>query len=123
MNAFSWVVGLAFPEEQLRRFQERRHVGYKRYKLTEEDWRNRDKWLAYEAAACDMLERTSTEIAKWTLVAAEDKLHARIRVIASLCEGLEAVLGPDVRPAPVQKPKRRSRAKHERRAKDRSGRT
>ncbi|MBW2289868.1 MAG: polyphosphate:AMP phosphotransferase, partial [Deltaproteobacteria bacterium] len=80
--------------------------GYKRYKLTEEDWRNREKWLAYESAACDMLERTSTEIARWTPVAAEDKLNARIRVLESLCEGLEAVLGPDERPTSSGKRKK-----------------
>jgi polyphosphate:AMP phosphotransferase len=100
-------------EEQLRRFEQRKHIGYKRYKLTEEDWRNREKWLAYESAACDMIERTSTEIARWIPVAAEDKLHARIRVLESLCDGLEAVLGPDERPTSrgKGKPKRKKRKK------------
>ena len=73
------------PEEQLRRFKERKDIGYKRYKLTPEDWRNRDKWQAYEKAACDMIDRTGTEIAPWTLIAAEDKRHARIEILKTLC--------------------------------------
>ncbi len=94
-------------EEQLRRFEERKQTGYKRYKLTEEDWRNREKWEAYESAACEMVRRTSTEIAPWTLVAAEDKLHARIHVLETLCEGLERVLGPDEPPEKGRKKKAR----------------
>jgi len=85
------------PEEQLRRFQDRRATPYKRYKITQEDWRNRDKWLAYEAAASDMIERTSTEIAPWNLVAAEDKRHARLEVLDALCGGLERALGKQAR--------------------------
>ena len=50
-------------EEQLRRFEERQSTQFKRFKITEEDWRNREKWDAYEAAICDMFDRTSTEIA------------------------------------------------------------
>jgi polyphosphate:AMP phosphotransferase len=76
-------------EEQLRRFQERQESAFKRFKITEEDWRNRDKWGAYEAAICDMLDRTSTEIAPWTLVASEDKNFGRIRILRTLCERLE----------------------------------
>ena len=83
------------PDEQLRRFAERGAVEYKRYKLTPEDWRNREKWLAYEAAACEMIERTSTEIAPWHLVPAEDKLHARVQVLEALCAGLESAIGAD----------------------------
>lgn len=94
------------PDEQLRRFREREHTGYKRYKLTPEDWRNRDRWLGYEAAACEMVRRTSTEIAPWTLVPAEDKLYARIAVLESLCSGLERVLGPDVAPGRGRRRKR-----------------
>lgn len=80
------------PEEQLRRFREREETGFKRFKLTEDDWRNREKWGEYEAAACDMIDRTSTEIAPWTLVEAENKLYARIKVLRTLCERIEAVL-------------------------------
>lgn len=86
------------PEEQLRRFEDRKQTEYKSYKLTPEDWRNRDRWLAYEAAACELMERTSTEIAPWKLVSAEDKLYARIDVLSNLTRGLEAVLGEDEPP-------------------------
>ena len=68
-------------EEQLRRFEERQATPFKRFKITEEDWRNREKWDAYEAAICDMLDRTSTEIAPWTLVESEDKHFGRIKIL------------------------------------------
>src|SRR5215207_1420549 len=54
-------------DEQLRRFKEREQTGFKRFKITEEDWRNRNEWETYERAVCDMVDRTSTEIAPWTL--------------------------------------------------------
>jgi polyphosphate:AMP phosphotransferase len=79
-------------DEQLRRFEERQQTGYKRFKITEEDWRNRDKWGLYEQAVCDMVDRTSTEIAPWTLVEANDKMFARIKVLRTLCERIEAAL-------------------------------
>ena len=79
-------------EEQLRRFKEREKTRFKRFKITEEDWRNRKKWPQYEAAICDMVDRTSTEIAPWTLVEANDKNHARIKVLKTVCERLEAAL-------------------------------
>ncbi len=79
-------------EEQLRRFQEREVTPFKRFKLTADDWRNREKWPLYEAAVCDMVDRTSTEVARWTLVEANDKYHARIKVLRTLCEAVEAVL-------------------------------
>ncbi|GAB1232384.1 polyphosphate:AMP phosphotransferase [Ferrigenium sp. UT4] len=68
-------------EEQLRRFKEREKIGFKRFKITEEDWRNRKKWGDYESAVCDMVDRTSTEIAPWTLVEANDKNFARIKIL------------------------------------------
>jgi polyphosphate:AMP phosphotransferase len=80
------------PEEQMRRFQERETQPWKRYKITDEDYRNRDQWDAYLVAADDMIERTSTEFAPWTLVAANDKRHARIKVLKTLCRRLEAAL-------------------------------
>ena len=58
---------------------------FKRFKITDEDWRNREKWDAYERAVCDMVDRTSTEIAPWTLVEANDKYFARIKVLKTLC--------------------------------------
>ncbi len=79
-------------DEQLRRFKEREETSFKRFKITEEDWRNRDKWGDYERAVCDMVDRTSTDIAPWTLVEAEDKYFARVKVLKTLCQRLEAVL-------------------------------
>jgi polyphosphate kinase 2 (PPK2 family) len=81
------------PDEQLRRFEERQSVPYKSWKLTDEDWRNREKWDEYERAVCDMIDRTSTEIAPWTLVEANDKYYARIKVLKTLCERIEKALG------------------------------
>ncbi|MDR2874937.1 MAG: polyphosphate:AMP phosphotransferase [Methylobacillus sp.] len=80
------------PEEQLKRFEERQNTPYKRFKITEEDWRNRNKWDDYQSAARDMVERTSTEIAPWTLVEANDKNHARIKVLKTLCELIEKAI-------------------------------
>ena len=80
------------PEEQLRRFEERQETAYKQYKITAEDWRNREKWDAYRHAVNEMILRTSTGKAPWTLVAANDKLAARIEVIRTVCERLEAAL-------------------------------
>ncbi len=79
-------------DEQLRRFEERERTGYKRFKITEEDWRNREKWDEYESAVCDMIDRTSTEIAPWTLVEANDKSFARIKVLKTLCKTIETAL-------------------------------
>ena len=80
-------------QEQYRRFEERRENAFKRFKITPEDWRNRKKWKAYEAAVCDMVARTSVESAPWTLVEAEDKLYARIKVLETICRRLELALG------------------------------
>jgi len=79
-------------EEQLQRFEARQNTPYKRFKITKEDWRNRDKWEAYEAAACDMIDRTSTDSAPWTVVEANDKNFARIKVLKTLCERVEKAL-------------------------------
>ena len=78
--------------EQLRRFEEREKIGFKRFKITEEDWRNREKWDDYQTAVCDMIDRTSTEIAPWTLVEANDKYFARIKVLRTLCKQIEGAL-------------------------------
>jgi polyphosphate:AMP phosphotransferase len=80
-------------EEQLKRFKEREKVGFKRFKITDDDWRNRDKWSEYELAVCDMIDRTSSEIAPWTLVEANDKYYARIKVLKTICERIERALG------------------------------
>ncbi len=79
-------------EEQLRRFNERKKIAHKNFKITEEDWRNRKKWADYERAVCDMVERTSTAIAPWHVVPANDKLFARIHMLKTICESVERVL-------------------------------
>ncbi len=79
-------------DEQLRRFEQREEVGYKRYKITDEDWRNRDKWDDYRQAVHDMVDRTSTSNAPWTLVEANDKYFARIKVLKTINDRLEAEL-------------------------------
>jgi AMP-polyphosphate phosphotransferase len=79
-------------EEQLRRFQERQKAEYKRYKITDEDWRNRDKWAVYRQAVADMVTNTSTTYAPWTIVEAEDKNWARIRTLKAIVEAVEAGL-------------------------------
>lgn len=76
-------------EEQLRRFKEREEIEFKRHKITEEDWRNRKKWDDYERAVCDMVDRTSTARAPWTLVEANNKYFARIKVLKTLAETIE----------------------------------
>ena len=75
---------------QLERFHEREEIPFKRFKITEEDWRNREKWDVYRKAVCDMVDRTSTEISSWTLVEANDKRWARVKVLRTINEALEA---------------------------------
>ena len=76
-------------DEQLRRFKERQRSTFKSWKITDEDWRNRKKWDAYEHAVNDMVERTSTRRAPWTVVEANDKYYARIKVLQTVCERLK----------------------------------
>ena len=80
-------------DEQLRRFEERKRIGYKAWKLTEEDWRNRAKWDDYQDAVEDMLLKTSTRTSPWTLVEGNDKNWARVRVLTRLVEVLSKELG------------------------------
>jgi polyphosphate:AMP phosphotransferase len=80
------------PDEQLRRFQEREKMPYKKYKITPEDYRNRDRWSDYEIAVTDMVSRTSTDYARWHLIPANDKRNARIAVIKTVCKALEKAL-------------------------------
>ena len=80
------------PDEQLRRFQDRQATPYKQYKLTAEDWRNRDRWDAYEAAACEMIEKTGTEAAPWVLVEANNKEWARVKVLKAVVQHVKAAL-------------------------------
>ncbi len=78
--------------EQLRRFKDRQETPYKQYKIGPDDWRNRAKWNAYEAGACEMIERTSTSDAPWTLVEANDKRWARVKVLKTIVERLDGEL-------------------------------
>ena len=79
-------------DEQLRRFKERKAIGYKEWKLTDEDWRNRKKWTVYEQAVEEMLVKTSTRTAPWSLVEGNDKYWARTRVLSKLVEILSTEL-------------------------------
>ncbi|WP_417781382.1 polyphosphate:AMP phosphotransferase [Stutzerimonas xanthomarina] len=79
-------------DTQMERFQERENTPHKRFKITEEDWRNREKWDDYGHAVADMVDRTSTEIAPWTLVEANDKRFARVKVLRTLNDALEAAI-------------------------------
>ncbi|MEQ8234089.1 MAG: polyphosphate:AMP phosphotransferase [Gammaproteobacteria bacterium] len=79
-------------EEQLRRFREREQIAVKQHKITDEDWRNRERWDDYERAVSDMVVKTSTEIAPWTLVPGNDKRTARVEVLRTFCERLGGAL-------------------------------
>jgi len=87
-------------EEQLRRFRERAADRHKRYKIGPEDWRNRRKWPEYEAAVDEMVRRTDRPHARWVLVEAEDKRHARVRILEAFAEALERGLE---RPSPAKR--------------------
>ncbi|HBX54473.1 polyphosphate:AMP phosphotransferase [Pseudomonas sp. UBA2684] len=82
-------------ETQLQRFKEREQIPFKRFKITEDDWRNREKWPLYRDAIGDMVDRTSTEIAPWTLVEANDKPFARVKVLRTINAALEAAFAKD----------------------------
>jgi polyphosphate kinase 2 (PPK2 family) len=79
-------------EEQAARFEARSKIPWKAWKLTEEDWRNREKWDAYESAVTDMIERTSTRKAPWTLIEGNDKHFARVKVVETVCHKLAEAL-------------------------------
>tara|TARA_R110002124_G_scaffold200890_3_gene367486 strand:- start:1734 stop:2150 length:417 start_codon:yes stop_codon:yes gene_type:complete len=81
------------PEEQLHRFRQRETTPHKQHKITEDDWRNRERWEDYERAVLDMLALTSTPNAPWILVAANDKRYARVQILRALCDRLEQALG------------------------------
>ncbi|SJM37527.1 Thymidylate kinase [Psychrobacter pasteurii] len=79
-------------QEQLERFEERKETPHKQFKLTEDDWRNRDKWHEYVQAAADMLARTNTKNAPWHVVATNDKRTARLAVLDHAIAQLEKVI-------------------------------
>jgi polyphosphate:AMP phosphotransferase len=88
-------------EEQFQRFRHREKTPHKRWKLTEEDWRNRKKWSDYERAVNDMVQYTSTPAARWTLVEGNDKRYSRIAVLRHYCEHLATAIGSPRKPRPA----------------------
>ena len=78
--------------EQLARFRAREKIAFKRFKITDDDWRNRKRWPDYEQAVADMVDRTSTELVPWTLVEAEDKHFARVKVLRHIVDRLRKAL-------------------------------
>jgi polyphosphate:AMP phosphotransferase len=80
-------------DEQLRRFRARERTAFKAHKITADDWRNRKRWPAYVTAVHEMVARTSTTGAPWTMVAANDKLHARVTVLEAIVGAVEQGLG------------------------------
>ena len=79
-------------DEQLKRFKEREVTGFKRFKITEEDWRNRKRWNKYELAIGEMIDRTSTDTAPWTVVEANNKYYARVKILKEICARIEAAM-------------------------------
>ncbi len=80
------------PDEQLRRFEARKLIPHKRWKLTDEDYRNRERWADYEVAIDEMLLKTSTLTAPWTVIEGNDKYYARVKSLRHMVETLEAKL-------------------------------
>ena len=76
-------------DTQLQRFTDRQNTPEKQWKLTEEDWRNREKWPQYEEAIDEMLQKTSTENAPWYIIESNDKKYARIKVLKIVIKALE----------------------------------
>jgi polyphosphate kinase 2 (PPK2 family) len=80
------------PGVQLARFESRANTPLKQWKITDEDWRNREKWPQYQAAVEEMLARTHTARAPWTVVEANNKEHARIKVLRTVIAAAEELL-------------------------------
>ena len=85
-------------DTQLARFNDRQNTPEKQWKLTEEDWRNREKWPQYEEAINEMLEKTSTENAPWYIIESNDKKYARLKTLRILIDALEQACYGDSRP-------------------------
>jgi len=79
-------------EEQLKRFENRQNDPLKLHKITEEDWRNREKWDKYEEAVDEMLHRTHTPHAPWIIVESNSKKYARIKVLQTVSDALDDAL-------------------------------
>jgi polyphosphate kinase 2 (PPK2 family) len=105
-------------EEQMQRFKNREKTAYKAWKLTDEDWRNREKWGSYEDAVNDMLLKTSTLTAPWTVVEGNCKWYARIKVLKTLVDGLSRELNYD---PPVEAPEDKKGVKKKRKKKRKDG--
>ncbi|MBB3104114.1 polyphosphate:AMP phosphotransferase [Azomonas macrocytogenes] len=82
-------------QTQYERFKARENTPFKRFKITEDDWRNREKWDQYVDAVGDMVDRTSTSFAPWTLVEANDKHFARVKVLRTINDALEKAFEKD----------------------------
>ncbi len=76
-------------DEQLSRFKSREEISYKKWKITPEDWRNRDKWYQYEEAIDEMLQKTSTTYSPWTIIEANDKYYARVKVLETIVNAVQ----------------------------------
>ncbi len=76
-------------EEQLRRFNDRQNNPDKQWKITEEDWRNREKWPLYEEAINEMLQKTHTNYAPWTIIEGNDKKYARVKAMRTIIKAIE----------------------------------
>lgn len=85
-------------EEQLRRFEARQKMAHKKWKLTDEDWRNREKWDQYEEAVEDMLIKTTTAYAPWSIIPGNDKYYARVKVLKTVVKRLSEELHFDPSP-------------------------
>ncbi|NIA15379.1 MAG: polyphosphate:AMP phosphotransferase [Nitrospiraceae bacterium] len=79
-------------KEQLKRFTLRQNTPYKQWKITDEDWRNRERWDQYYEAVSDMIEKTSTRNAPWTIIEGNQKLYARIKALKTVCAAVDAAL-------------------------------
>ena len=82
-------------DEQLRRFKERESTPSKQWKITDEDWRNREKWDEYEKAVDRMIRLTSTKNAPWTVIEGNDKKYARIKALDTICKMIEKRISKD----------------------------
>lgn len=80
-------------DEQLARFTLRQNTPEKQYKITEEDWRNREKWDLYGEAVDDMIRYTSTDFAPWQIIESNDKCYARIKTLDIIIDKIEAAIG------------------------------
>jgi polyphosphate kinase 2 (PPK2 family) len=103
-------------DEQLARFEARRDTAYKSWKLTEEDWRNRERWDQYLQAVEEMLRKTSTITAPWTIVEGNDKCYARVKTLRTVAELLSK--GLDYQPVG---PKLSKRERQEKKKKKKNG--